>query len=103
MQGYYFGSFTGTQKHNKRWFIQSLFNKVSLRLGLDILKIKQVTVKRPTLSKISTRIAGLPYHTEDSCKVSMENHLEENFKIVSDTISWETLCGGKFSSKKYFS
>lgn len=27
--------------------------KISLRLGLDILKTKQVTVKRPTLNKIS--------------------------------------------------
>lgn len=35
-------------------------------------------------------------------KVIMRNHLEENLKIVLNTISWKTLCGGKFLFKKNF-
>lgn len=52
--------------------------KISLSLGLDILKLKQVTGTRPTLSKISKycRSSWL-----DRRQLKRENHLEENFKI----------------------
>lgn len=55
--------------------------KISLSLGSDILKIKQVTVKRPTLNKQGKQVLEVflvrPKIAE---QVSMENHLEENFK-----------------------
>lgn len=92
---------TNGKKNNV--LIQRLFNiKYLLSLGLDIFKIKQVTVKRLTLNKINRFCQVFLIRQKTGEKASMENHLGEIFMTVSNIIFGKTLYGAKSYFKSTF-